>query len=61
MSNTEAPMATLAVGDIASFSDAQLVQFMQKHRRPNGDYDLPVHGWDKLSEDERNQLAARLK
>ncbi|KAJ2897766.1 hypothetical protein MKZ38_004389 [Zalerion maritima] len=53
--------ATLSVGDVAAMNDAELAQFMQKHRLPDGDYDLPVHGWDKLSRDERSRLAERLE
>ncbi|KAJ6439222.1 MFS general substrate transporter [Purpureocillium lavendulum] len=61
MSDSEATTATLTVGDIAALSDGQLAQFMQKHRSHNGDFNLPVDGWDKLSKDERNQLAERLQ
>ncbi|KND91710.1 hypothetical protein TOPH_03815 [Tolypocladium ophioglossoides CBS 100239] len=53
--------ATLSVGEVAAFSDEQLAQFMQNHRRHNGDFDLPVDGWDKLSMHDRHQLAERLK
>ncbi|KAM3552359.1 hypothetical protein MY1884_007246 [Beauveria asiatica] len=41
-------------------NDAELAKFMQGHRLPDGDYDLPVEGWDKLSKDERSRLAQRL-
>ncbi|OAQ60796.1 protein kinase [Purpureocillium lilacinum] len=34
---------------------------MQNYRRHNGDFDLPVDGWDKLSMHDRHQLAERLK
>ena len=61
MTDPEASTATLAVAEIAALSDEQLAQFMQKHRRHNGDFDLPVDGWDKLSLHDRNQLAERLK
>lgn len=60
-SGTEAVMATPSVRDIAAFSDAQLAQFMQNHRRHDGDFELPVDGWDKLPLHARNQLAERLK
>ncbi len=61
MPGSEATNATHSVDDIANFSDAQLAKFMQDHRRDNGDFDLPVDGWDKLSRHDRNQLADRLK
>lgn len=50
-----------SVDDIFTFSDAQLAQFMQHHRRQNGDFNLPIDGWDKLSMHGRQQLAERLK
>jgi hypothetical protein len=34
---------------------------MRRHRRPDGTYELPVDGWDKLAADQRKQLAERLK
>ncbi|KAI0549732.1 hypothetical protein F4679DRAFT_595523 [Xylaria curta] len=61
MASTEAETVTLSVDEIAAMSDAELGQFMTKHRRPDGGYELPVDGWDKLSRDERNRLAERLK
>ncbi|KAK7429751.1 hypothetical protein QQZ08_003777 [Neonectria magnoliae] len=61
MASTEAAIVTLSVDEIAALSDAELGQFMTKHRRPDGGYELPVDGWDKLSKDERNRLAERLK
>ncbi|KAL3957298.1 hypothetical protein ACCO45_007876 [Purpureocillium lilacinum] len=54
-------MATPSVRDIAAFSDAQLAQFMRNHRCHDGDFELPVDGWDKLPLHARNQLAERLK
>ncbi|TQV98793.1 hypothetical protein V2A60_007505 [Cordyceps javanica] len=42
-------------------SDAELAQFMRRHRLPDGDYDLPVDGRDKPSRDERDRLARRLE
>ncbi|KAG5748613.1 hypothetical protein H9Q70_008726 [Fusarium xylarioides] len=53
--------ATVSVGEVAVMNDAELAQFMQKHRLPDGDYDLPVDGWDRLSKDERSRLAERLE
>ena len=61
MPGSEATTATRSVDDIANLSDAQLAKFMQDHRLHNGDFDLPVDGWDKLSGHDRNQLADRLK
>ncbi|KAI8675418.1 hypothetical protein NCS57_00442900 [Fusarium keratoplasticum] len=42
-------------------TDDQLTQFMKKHRDSTGIYSLPVDGWEKLSKDERERLASRLK
>ncbi|KPA35207.1 ankyrin unc44 [Fusarium langsethiae] len=61
MSFAETGRATVSVGEVAAISDAELVQFMQQHRLPYGDYDLPVDGWERLSEDERSRLAERLE
>lgn len=61
MDSPEPATAILTVDDIAALSDAELCEFMMKHRRPDGGFGLPVDGWDKLSKDERNQLAERLK
>jgi hypothetical protein len=52
--------STISVGDIAAMSDAVLGAFMDKNRGPDGGFDLPVDGWDKLSKEERNSLAERL-
>ncbi|RMD43977.1 hypothetical protein DV735_g1088, partial [Chaetothyriales sp. CBS 134920] len=61
MASPEAATVTLSVDEIAAMSDAELGQFMTKHRHPDGGYELPVDGWDKLSKDERDHLAERLK
>ncbi|KAH6982348.1 hypothetical protein BKA56DRAFT_585734 [Ilyonectria sp. MPI-CAGE-AT-0026] len=61
MTSPEATTAILTVDDIAALRNAELCEFIKKHRRPNGGFGLPVDGWDKLSKDERNQLAERLK
>ncbi|KJZ69501.1 hypothetical protein HIM_11098 [Hirsutella minnesotensis 3608] len=52
--------ATLSVDDITALSDAQFTRFLTEHRRPDGNFELPVDGWDKLTKDERNHLADRL-
>lgn len=57
----EPTTAMLPVQDILAFSDVELAQFMQLHRRPNGDFELSVDGWDELSAEERSALAERLK
>ncbi|KAF5018844.1 hypothetical protein F66182_9173 [Fusarium sp. NRRL 66182] len=41
--------------------DVELAQFIRRHRLPSGNYDLPVAGWDELSEKERSHLAERLE
>ncbi|KAF5024769.1 hypothetical protein F66182_3147 [Fusarium sp. NRRL 66182] len=56
-----AATVTVPVGDVVAMSDAELAQFIQEHRLPGGDYDLPVDGWDKLSKEERSRLAERLE
>ncbi|KAM6513367.1 hypothetical protein FALCPG4_015796 [Fusarium falciforme] len=61
MASTEAATVALSVDEIAAMSDTELGQFMTKHRHPDGRYELPVNGWDKLSKDERDRLAERLK
>ncbi|EGX88257.1 hypothetical protein CCM_08300 [Cordyceps militaris CM01] len=61
MVSTGAAIVELSVDEIAAMSDTELGHFMTKHRLPDGGYELPVNGWDKLSKDERGHLAARLK
>ncbi|KAM3510954.1 hypothetical protein MY11210_005420 [Beauveria gryllotalpidicola] len=41
--------------------DAELTQFIQRHGLPNGDNDLPVDGWHKLSKDKRIHLSERIE
>jgi hypothetical protein len=60
MSSEEPAALTVSVDDIAAMSDAALAVFMEKNRRPDGGFELPVDGWDKLSKDERKSLAERL-
>ncbi len=50
----------LSVEDIDEMSDTTLGAFMERHRCPNGNIELPVNDWDILSKDERNKLAERL-
>ncbi|KAM6524085.1 hypothetical protein FSOLCH5_004692 [Fusarium solani] len=52
---------TLPVSELMAMSDEQLMQFMKEHRDTKGNYTLPVDGWEKLSEDQRERLASRLK
>ncbi|KAM3456399.1 hypothetical protein MY3296_001678 [Beauveria thailandica] len=61
MASVESVAAKVSVGEVAAMNDAELAKFMQGHRLPDGDYDLPVEGWDKLSKDERSRLAQRLE
>lgn len=61
MASTEGEAATLSVDEIVAMSDAELGQFMMKHRRSDGRYELPIDGWDKLSKDETSRLAQKLK
>ena len=58
---SEPAVARLPVQDLLDLSDAQLARFMEEHRRPNGNFELPVDGWDELSPTQRSHLAERLK
>lgn len=51
----------MPVSELIAFSDAELANFMKQHLSPNGGFELPVDAWDKLSADERTQLAERLR
>ncbi|KAM3481147.1 hypothetical protein MY5147_000780 [Beauveria neobassiana] len=53
--------STVPVEEVVAMDDDQLAQFMQRHLLPNGDYHLPVSGWDNLSKDELSHLAERLE
>ncbi|KAI8683292.1 hypothetical protein NCS56_00453400 [Fusarium sp. Ph1] len=61
LSPREPTPVTLPVSELIAMSEEQLCQFMKEHRDANGGYTLPVDGWDKLSKDERERLASRLK
>ncbi|KAM3525833.1 hypothetical protein MY4038_007124, partial [Beauveria bassiana] len=61
MASTGTATVALSVDEIATISDTELGQFMTKHRHPDGGYELPVNGWDKLSKDARDRLAERVK
>ncbi|ATY66999.1 hypothetical protein A9K55_000802 [Cordyceps militaris] len=52
---------TISVSEIAEMSDAELAEFMKRCRLPNGNYDLSVDDWHKLSHDERGRLARILE
>ena len=53
---------SLSVSDILAFDDAELAQYMQRHRGPDGGFSLDdIEGWDVLPEDRREELAERLK
>lgn len=52
---------TTTVEQLAALSNAQLGEFMEKNRQPNGAIELPVDGWEKLSKIERDRLAERLQ
>ncbi|KAI1167583.1 hypothetical protein F5B18DRAFT_393640 [Nemania serpens] len=51
----------VSVSDIAAMSDTELARFMEQNRTSNGDIELSVDDWDRLSKDERNCFAERLK
>lgn len=50
----------MTVDELDALNDADLAQFIEKNRQPDGSVDLPINGWDKLSNDERRCLAERL-
>lgn len=50
------------IDDITALSDAELGEFMEKHRRPDGVFELDVaNDWNKLSKGDRHRLAERLQ
>ncbi|KAJ8124649.1 hypothetical protein O1611_g8990 [Lasiodiplodia mahajangana] len=51
----------VSISDIAAMSDIELTQFMEQNRAANGNFELPVDDWDKLSNEERSCLAGRLQ
>ncbi|KAK4039345.1 hypothetical protein C8A01DRAFT_47139 [Parachaetomium inaequale] len=64
MSDSEAAISKplLSVRDILAFEDAELAEYMQRHRGPDGGFDLDdIERWDALPEDQRDKLAERLK
>lgn len=61
MASFEPTSPELSARDVLTFSDAELVQFMEQNRRPDGGFDLDVAGWDSLPKDQREKLAERLK
>lgn len=61
MASFEPTSPELSARDVLAFSDAELVQFMEQNRRPDGGFDLDVAGWDSLPKDQREKLAERLK
>lgn len=51
----------MTVDYISALSDAQLGEFMKKHRRADDSFELPIDDWDRLSQEERDRLAHRLQ
>ena len=49
-----------SVDKILVMTNAELARLMWENRHPNGNIELPVDGWDRLSKDERTRLADRL-
>ncbi|KHN95004.1 uncharacterized protein MAM_07231 [Metarhizium album ARSEF 1941] len=52
---------SMTVDDVSALSDSQLGEFMKKHRRPDGSFEIPIDDWDRLSKEERDRLAQRLQ
>ena len=61
MSSSKSPTQKLSVDDILALSEADLVQYMEQNRGPDGSFDLPVEGWEKLAKDKRDRLAETLR
>ncbi|KAB5536103.1 hypothetical protein GE09DRAFT_341144 [Coniochaeta sp. 2T2.1] len=53
--------SSVHVDAVMAMTDQALAAFMIKNRHPDGNIDLPVHGWDKLSKKDRDGLAKRLQ
>ena len=53
--NKEVPVAV-----VMAMGDDDLSRFMLEHRHPDGSFQLPVDGWDRLSVVDRESLAAKL-
>ncbi|KAG6022500.1 hypothetical protein E4U41_002239 [Claviceps citrina] len=51
----------ITVDGLFALSDSQLGEFMQKHRDADGSFGLPVDGWQKLGQQDRDRLAQRLQ
>ncbi|KAK3302818.1 uncharacterized protein B0T15DRAFT_504125 [Chaetomium strumarium] len=61
MASSDLTTPKLTVNDILGFSDAELVQYMKQNRRDDGGFGLEFDGWENLAEEQRDQLAQRLK
>lgn len=59
MPSPEPPKAS--VNHVLALSEEELVQFMKQNLGPDGAFDLPIEGWDTLQEDQRDQLAEKLR
>jgi hypothetical protein len=51
----------LSARDVLALSDADLAQFMERSRRPDGGFDLDVADCHRLPKSQREKLAERLK
>ena len=60
MSSLKPSAAIFSVDEIIIMTDAEIARLMRKNRRSNGDIELLVDGWDRISKNERNRLAERL-
>ncbi|KAI5927161.1 hypothetical protein F4810DRAFT_432878 [Camillea tinctor] len=51
----------VSVDDIQSFSEAELIQYLEEHRRPDGNFNFQLEGWDDLPKAQRDSLAQRFR
>ncbi|KPM36141.1 hypothetical protein AK830_g10411 [Neonectria ditissima] len=56
-----AHLISLLRAQVNSLPAAHLVHLLHKHRLPDGTFQLPVNGWDKMSPDAQIDLVASLK
>jgi hypothetical protein len=54
-------MQRFSIRHILHVKDTELVRYVKQHQRREGGFDLEVDAWDDLSEEERHQIARRLK
>ena len=57
-----AAKTTWTASGVLALDDAELARYMRQHRGPNGGFAInDMEGWHLLPDDQRNQLAQRLR